>query len=308
MAIQFSPAFSAFVDKYFQFGQKVLRDADRIYGIGATLDVGGSRFAAVLIGICYMMHHETSNSFIKLFLWALAFTIITVIGNMIARTTLIGVLLGLLCYLLLLIYSSGDSRRTELWKSVMAWTLVLGITIPSCIILYETVPLFNDLLRFGFEGFFSLFEKGSWMVSSNEVLKNMVVWPEDLRTWIIGDGYFANSRYDPNYLGDATALGFYMGTDIGYLRFLFYFGVPGLLAISAVIIWSCIFCCRYFEKDTFFFFFIALANFIIWAKVSTDLYLVFCPFMAAGMLNLDFPPDDEEEAEEESDSTYAVET
>ena len=62
----------------------------------------------------------------------------------------------------------------------------------------------------------------------------MVVWPEVLRTWVIGDGYFENQRNDRNYIGSATTAGYYMGTDIGYLRFLFYFGVIGLLAISAV--------------------------------------------------------------------------
>ena len=41
-----------------------------------------------------------------------------------------------------------------------------------------------------------------------------MVWPEELRTWIIGDGYFANSRYDPNYLGNATDQGFYMGKPV----------------------------------------------------------------------------------------------
>ena len=294
MAIQFFPPFSTLVDQLFILGQTSLRDLGRIYGIGASLDVGGSRFAAVLIGICYMMQRrETEGNVPQLFLWVLSFAIITVIGNMIARTTIIGVILGLVCLFFLKVYHLKDPETPRTGKLLIAWVLALGTAIPICVSLYQTVPLFNDLLRFGFEGFFSLYEEGTWMVGSNEALKSMVVWPEELRTWIIGDGYFENSRNDPNYLGNTTEEGFYMGTDIGYLRFIFYFGVPGLLAMSAVIIWSTVFSSRYFQKDTVLFLFFAAANFVIWAKVSTDLFLVFCPFMAAAMINLDFPPEGE---------------
>ena len=309
MAIQFIPSFSAFVDRYFMVGQTAMRDLGRIYGIGAALDVGGSRFAAVLIGICYMMQHtDSENNLVLLILWVLSFAVITVIGNMIARTTLIGVVLGILCLLILKVYNNGDPERPKSGKLITAWLLSLGAVIPICFSLYQTTPLFKELLRFGFEGFFSFFEEGTWMVGSNETLKSMIVWPEELRTWIVGDGYFANSRNDPNYLGDATVEGFYMNTDIGYLRFIFYFGVPGLLAMSAVILWSCYFCCHYFEKDIILFVFIALANFVIWGKVSTDLFLVFCPFMAAAMLNLDFPPEEEEDAEDAEGPPEELET
>ena len=79
----------------------------------------------------------------------------------------------------------------------------------------RTNPEFYELTRFAFEGFFSLAEKGEWEVASNEMLKNMIVYPDEFKTWMIGDGYFLNQRYDPNYIGDATEGGFYMGTDIG---------------------------------------------------------------------------------------------
>lgn len=38
---------------------------------------------------------------------------------------------------------------------------------------------------------------------------------------MIGDGYFENPRTDPYYIGYQWK-GFYMGTDVGYLRFLFF--------------------------------------------------------------------------------------
>ena len=54
------------------------------------------------------------------------------------------------------------------------------------------VELVRKNFRFGFEGFVSLIEKGRWEVDSNETLKSMFVWPDNPKTWTIGDGYFSN--------------------------------------------------------------------------------------------------------------------
>jgi hypothetical protein len=104
------------------------------------------------------------------------------------------------------------------------------------------------MIEFGFEGIFSYFESGEFETDSTAKLKSMIVWPEEPRTWIIGDGYFENSRNDINYLGDATVEGFYMGTDIGYLRFIFYFGIIGLIAISLVVIYSGLIGIKYYPE------------------------------------------------------------
>ena len=60
----------------------------------------------------------------------------------------------------------------------------------------------------------------------------MVVFPDNWVTWLIGDGYAANpmdktlSFFDPYYTGPIYH-GYYKGTDIGYLRYIFYFGLVG---------------------------------------------------------------------------------
>ena len=41
--------------------------------------------------------------------------------------------------------------------------------------------------------------------------------PDNLHTWIIGDGYIVNPKDDPYYIGEVTK-GYYKNTDIGYLR------------------------------------------------------------------------------------------
>ena len=185
-------------------------------------------------------------------------------------------------------------------KVLGMWGVALGVLIPIAVFYYNTSEQFHELMRFGFEGFFSLAETGEWMVASNETLESMIVFPEDLETWIVGDGYFANQRNDINYLGDATEGGFYMGTDIGYLRFIFYFGLIGLFAMSMVIIYAASLCAESYPEYRAIFWLVCLANFVVWLKVSTDLFLFFCPFICASIIANAFEQEEEDEDEEEA--------
>ena len=277
MLIHYVPAVQIFVDSYVNQGQGRLKEMDRLYGVGASLDVGGSRFAAVLVAIAYMMEEskEKNGNTPKIVL-VLAFCIITVIGNMIARTTIVGTIIGLVYVALMEMRRMGWKNPNDFDSSWMSWIAILAILIPTGVTLYNTSPDFHDQMRFGFEGFFSLFEKGEWEVRSNTTLEKMVVWPEELRTWVIGDGYFENQRNDRNYIGSATTAGYYMGTDIGYLRFLFYFGVIGLLAISAVMAFAGIVSIKAFPDHFPLFLMGIAANFVVWLKVATDLF----PFLS----------------------------
>lgn len=282
MLIVFVPAFQAFVDKYIQAGQALWKDLDRLYGIGAAVDVAGSRFSAVLVAIAFLLttpQKKISNGWI--FLYTLSFIIISIIGNMMARTTTIGMLIGLAwIFVGTFIVPNNQSETTYFGKG---WIILFttGILVIISIVLYNTIPEIKEFMRFGFEGFFSLVETGQWQVDSNEMLKSMVVWPEELRTWIIGDGYFLNSRYDPNYLGSATDQGFYMGTDIGYLRFIFYFGLAGLFWIVAVVAYSAYVCGKHFREYAWLFVLALGVGLAVWAKVSTDIFLFFALFLCA---------------------------
>lgn len=190
----------------------------RLSGIGAALDVAGLRFSAVTIMIGYLLFNVKNMDTRQLLLYIVSLFIIAVIGNMISRTTTVGIALVLLYWLYLYCFQFNVNN-----KSVWAWFLgVLCVIIPMFIYLYNTNENFYENIRFGFEGFFSLWETGSWQTGSNDILLNhMVVFPDNWKTWLIGDGYAANPvdpRYtDPYYTGPVYH-GYYMGTDIGYLR------------------------------------------------------------------------------------------
>ena len=300
--IDFSPAVRLFVDAHVQQGQDLLQDIGRLYGIGASLDVGGSRFAAVLCAISFMLVQKPEDrGNTPQFLLVLAFVIITVLGNMVARTTLVGVGIGLFYLVLLEIRNTTLRKYDDGYRSSLpAWLLTLAIAIPVGMFFYNSNAQFHDLMRFGFEGFFNLIEEGEWGTDSTGKLESMIVWPDNLETWIIGDGYFENQRNDANYIGNATTRGYYMGTDIGYLRFIFYCGIFGLIAISAVMIEAGVIAAKGFPKYAHLFMMGVLCNFVIWMKVSTDLFPFLSLFASLAFLtsDLEFLKRRDEEEEE----------
>lgn len=282
--VEFVPAFQEVVDLYVQQGQDVLKNMGRLYGFGAFLDVAGSRFAAVLVAIAFLLVSSPKRSSIGLTVfYAFSFVVITLIGNMIARTTIVGTIIGIAWIILGPFILPNNRRETRSGKGI-AIVGTLAVIIGISIVLYNAFPEVEDLFRFGFEGFFSWIETGHWQTDSTARLETMIIWPEELRTWVIGDGYFENSREDPNYLGDSTDRGFYMGTDIGYLRFIYYFGILGLVWIIAVIVYSAFICSNHFKEYKWLFIMALLVGLTVWTKVSTDIFLFFCLYLCAAVL------------------------
>lgn len=274
------PAIQNVVDTYILQGQDYLDDVKRLYGIGASLDVAGSRFAAVLIMIACVTATAGKTELRKhIPLYLVCFFIIAIVGNMVARTTTVGLGLAVVCWFIIAVggkIGESISRNGRLWKLLLMITV---LAVVFSVFLYNTNPDVEKKIRFAFEGFFSLFESGEWEVSSNETLKTMYVFPETLKTWIIGDGYFSNPRdVDPFFIGKEIG-GYYMGTDVGYLRFIFYFGVIGLFAMIAFIFKAGQACIKNLPGYKLMFVLLLLANYVIWFKVSTDIFLVFALFL-----------------------------
>lgn len=284
------PSFKALVDSYvvgFDFvDTDRLTRAGRLYGIGAALDVAGTRFSAILVVIAVMLQSLSKSRYHKyILLYLVAFIFISVVGNMMARTTIVGVVIALS----FLILKSGIltmSLRKDSARIGMYLVGTLCVAIPIITYLYSTNQQFYDNIRFGFEGFFSLAETGKWETNSNNILKNMIVFPDNWRTWLIGDGYFDNPTFrDPYYVG-APHGGFYKNTDIGYLRFLFYFGILGLITFVVYFCQVAIACVGRFPRYTAMFIMLLSINMIVWLKVSTDIFVVFALFLCVPESNI----------------------
>ncbi len=276
------PAFKAFINTYVSgFGfvdTSLMNKSHRLYGIGAGLDVAGLRFSTVLCAIAYITSRIASTTR-KNYIWIylVCFVIIGLVGNMIARTTTVGVGLALLYW----IYSLFKQNKTAGKENRYLWTWLVGVIVVALFIivpLYNTNPNFRANTRFAFEGFFSLAEKGKWEVHSNNILMDMYVFPDNFKTWMIGDGYMMSPRNDPYYTGEIVG-GYYMGTDVGYLRFIFYFGIFGLMSFIAFFIAITQSCMKKFPAQSMLFLLFLAVNMAGWFKVSTDVFLVFAPFL-----------------------------
>ena len=217
-----------------------------------------------------------------------AFIVMTVIGNMISRTTLVGVLIAVFYWTV-----SGIAwilgRRGMEWGFVRRLAILLAVAVPVVVISYNLSPVIASDIRFAFEGFFSLFETGHWYTHSSDILINhMIVFPDNARTWIIGDGLAANPvtfpEIDPYYTGEEYH-GYYMATDIGYLRYIFYFGLTGLILFITYFCKVAQACMSFFLRYRVMFLMILAVNFIGWLKVSTDIFPVFAAFLAVALIS-----------------------
>ena len=287
LVIDSNAVIKSVVDAHIMQDQAFLNKVERIYGIGASLDTAGVRLSAVLILLVCLINKSIGkmNNY-QIIASLVAYVVIAVVGNMMARTTIVGVVLSLL-------YAAMTFRPQNVSYAFIRFLrpalLVIAIAIPLSVYLYNHNAQFHSLSRFAFEGFFNLVETGEWEIDSNERLKTMIVFPDNAKTWIIGDGYFSNPyNTDPFYIGYQPG-GYYMGTDIGYCRFLFYFGIVGLLAFSIFCVAVAKECAILLPNYKRLIFFILILGFVIWLKVATDVFLVFALLLCVGNMREEIP-------------------
>lgn len=251
----------------------------RLHGIGCALDVGGARLGVILITMTYLMIQNLKRNAPMWILMVLlfAFIFITVCGSMMGRTLTIGAGLAIAYMILSLIFDKNlKSEASRKFGLVSIGILFIGVS--ACVFLYNTDSSSKELLRFGFEGFFNYFENGTFETNSTNMLSEGLIFPDNLHTWLIGDGYMASGSNDPYYMGPDD-YGFYMNTDAGYSRFIFYFGLIGLSIFIGFFINVTSVCCKRFPKAKFMFLLMLAMNLIVWVKVSTDLFVMFAPFL-----------------------------
>lgn len=258
---------------------------NRLYGIGCALDVGGGRLGAILIILVYLILQSLKRQ--KAW-WVFAgllgaFFYILVIGNMMGRTTTIGAIIAIAYLIFSLCFNRGIKAST-ICSFLSTAVLVITIGIIICVGLYNTNLEIQKLLRFGFEAFFNYFQTGKFETNSTNMLSEGLVFPNNFKTWIIGDGYMASGSNDPYYIGPAD-YGFYMNTDAGYSRFIFYFGLIGLLTFMLFFVRVCRECLRKNKNTGLLFILLLVLNFSIWVKVSTDIFVIFAPFLCLAELD-----------------------
>ena len=275
LLISRNPWVKDFVDSFLGGDGFMGKLENRMYGIGCALDVAGLKFSCVLVAISFVVMNGLCQPKLQTTIYWIAYLVIAVVGNMIGRTTSVGVVVSLIY---ILVHCIFYGYREFLRSRVLPLLLLIVALLPLLIYLYNNSPKTREDLRFGFEGFFSLVETGKWETNSNNLLGNMFILPDNPKTWIIGDGYFDNPYSDPNFNGD-NPTEFYKGTDVGYLRFIYYFGVIGLISFVVFFLVAFWECASRHRKYAILFLMILTINYIVWVKVSSDIFLIFSLFL-----------------------------
>lgn len=183
----------------------------RIIGFGRAFFYSGVYSGMGLMLIAYYIRYYDIRKY-KVWYLTFLYVVIFSIGMMMARTTIIGSILSLL---IVLIPSRKAFYRLSRKKTTFLFqlTIVPAIFIAIILLIFPNIiKSLNQLLLFGFEMFYNYAEEGTLETSSTNKLFRMFVLPDNIKTWLIGDGLYSD---------------FYMSTDVGYLRLIFYFGIFG---------------------------------------------------------------------------------
>lgn len=187
----------------------------RLQGLGASFFTAGLIYGYVLIMLALAIKQGEFNS--KEQPWIMAsYFLITAVGIMMARTTIVGFALGLLIII---------SYYATSWRKFFKTFIRLGFIL--CLLCVVVIKIYPSLLS-DFEGLFEFaFElvnnyKNSGELHSGTTDRLLEMWgtiPDNFKTWLIGDARWV----------DADGRHYYMRVDVGYLRNLWYFGLIGTL-------------------------------------------------------------------------------
>ena len=262
------PFVSSLVDRFFDFGQDFMKRGGRLYGLACALDSAGVRFSAMLLIIAHQIstNHDVGASPRSITTYLLAFFITIGIGSSISRTTVVGGAMGL-AYMAVanLGISKGGYVSSRQVRIFIVSVLTLSAVLVLAVYLYQSSQTFHENFRFGFEGFFNWAETGEFRTGSTDHLETMWHWPETQRGWLIGEGI----------------VGVYKtGSDIGYVNFVFYCGLVGLVLYSAYYVYNHLSLNGKYDRFGLMSLLMVALTFIIWTKVQTDIFfldaLLFC--------------------------------
>jgi len=207
----------------------------------------GLSFSQALCGICafYIAIVCTVNRD-RLF-WSACFALILFSIMPVARTGI--VILFLFCPILFVF--AKVSLKDRLISLLMILLLIVFSVIALTVVLLIFDPdrlafLVDIILPYSFEFVLNFFGgEGFRSDSTDDMLNNMIVFPSSVNTWLFGDGYFSHPLNPQQN---------YMGTDVGYLRLLFYVGSLGSVLLYSWFLMVAYVCLRkgHFKGDRVF--------------------------------------------------------
>ena len=190
----------------------------RLIGLGCFYFGAGAIYGLGLIAIMpFMLKAKNKQQLIKLIL---LYVYIFIVGIFFARTAMIGCVFSIVYLIFCILIPKMCNKVFLVFRQFIIYLTVFGIAL---VFIYTSSPKlqedYGDIIDFGFEAFINLVENGELSTASSDGLTeyHLSIWPQNQKTYYIGDMRWTKGD---SYYGDS---------DVGYVRLLFYFGVPGVM-------------------------------------------------------------------------------
>lgn len=190
----------------------------RLIGLGCFYFGAGAIYGLGLIAIMpFMLKAKNKQQLIKLIL---LYVYIFIVGIFFARTAMIGCVFSIVYLIFCILIPKMCNKVFLVFRQFIIYLTVFGIAL---VFIYTSSPKlqedYGDIIDFGFEAFINLVENGELSTASSDGLTeyHLSIWPQNQKIYYIGDMRWTKGD---SYYGDS---------DVGYVRLLFYFGVPGVI-------------------------------------------------------------------------------
>jgi len=185
-------------------GKRAQTEGDRLLGYGVAFFGAGIVFGFSLILIVYIFMTRKQNLLQQLF-WAILYVATFLVGMMSARTAIVGLIASLA--LMVFLYFKGNNSYRSQGVAVMFYAAIftsIGVTL--------VYTFFSEFAEWTFEPFLEYQKSGEFRTTSSDGLSEMFLYPSTFMEWLFGWG-----------------IGSYWGSDVGFTRLFFWFGLPGTL-------------------------------------------------------------------------------
>lgn len=193
-----------------------LENSSRFIGFGLFFYTASFFYGAALVLIAFQLRYKNlkkSNITIYILLYLLIFFI----GMGLSRSTIIGFLSSILVFIFPI------NNVSKFFKVILNSIMFITLSFTVIFVILKLFPnLIKDLeplINNAFDFIIAYFDTGQVDSKSASATFETLVFPESLRTYFIGTGL-----YDTYF-----SVGDFNYSDIGYLRLLYYFGLPGLI-------------------------------------------------------------------------------
>lgn len=191
-------------------------EESRFIGFGLLFYTASFFYGTALVLIAYRLRYQKMNGY-SMMLNMILYLFVFFIGMGMSRSTIIGFASSML------IFIYPIRRFKTLFVVSLRVLFYSGLLIVLFLVFLSCFPdikdSFDALIENAFDFILAYLNTGKFESDSASGTFNFFILPENVGTYIFGTGLYETY----------FSVGDYHYSDIGYLRLLYYFGVPGLI-------------------------------------------------------------------------------